>query len=67
MLQSDALCLEWRRTAPAENTESHSDWVKTPVANLVRCKPSDIYFTRVRTQGKLFRQRLACTRSGLAA
>jgi integrase len=42
----------------AENAESQSDWVKTPVANLVRYKPSGIYFARVRIQGKLFRQTL---------
>jgi hypothetical protein len=30
---------------PAEDTESQSDWVMTPVANqLVRYKPSGIYF-----------------------
>jgi len=42
----------------AENTESPSDWVKTPVANLVRYKPSCIYFARVRIRGKLFRHSL---------
>jgi len=42
----------------AENTESQSDWVKTPVANMIRYKPSGIYFARVRIRGKLFRQTL---------
>lgn len=42
----------------AGNTECQSDWVKTPVANLVRYKPSGIYFARVRIRGKLFRQGL---------
>lgn len=42
----------------AETAESQSDWVKTPVANLVRYKPSGIYFARVRIRGKLFRQTL---------
>ena len=32
--------------------------MKTPVANLVRYKPSGIYFARVRIRGKLFRQTL---------
>ena len=48
-----------RRTEqPAENTESPSDWVKTPVANLVRYKSSGIYFARLRIRGKLFRHSL---------
>jgi integrase len=42
----------------AETAENESDWVKTPVANLVRYKPSGIYFARVRIKGKLFRQSL---------
>jgi hypothetical protein len=45
-----------RRTGqPAENTGTQSDWVKPPVANLVRYKPSGIYFARLRIRGKLFR------------
>jgi hypothetical protein len=39
-----------------ETAESQSEWVKTPVANLLRYKPSGIYFVRVRIRGKLFRQ-----------
>src|ERR1035441_1229062 len=42
----------------ADNAESQSDWVKTPVANMIRYKPSGIYFARVRIRGKLFRQTL---------
>ena len=42
----------------AENTESQSDWVKPPVANLVRYKPSGIYFAGLRIRGKLFRKML---------
>jgi hypothetical protein len=42
----------------ADQAESKSDWVKTPVANLIRYKPSGIYFARVRVKGKLFRQSL---------
>ena len=41
----------------SENTESQSDRVKTPVANLVRYKPSGIYFARF-VRGKLFRHSL---------
>ena len=40
------------------DTTSQTDWVKTPVANLVRYKPSGIYFARARIRGKLFRQSL---------
>ena len=43
---------------PAENTESQSDWVKAPDADLVRYKPSGIYFARLRIRGKLFRHSL---------
>jgi integrase len=42
----------------ADNAESQSDWLKTPVANMIRYKPSGIYFARVRIRGKLFRQTL---------
>lgn len=42
----------------ADAARSQSDWGKTPVANLVRYKPSGIYFARVRVRGKLFRQSL---------
>ncbi len=38
------------------NTES--PWVKAPVANLVRYKPSGIYFARAKVGGKLIRQSL---------
>jgi len=42
----------------ADNADNESDWVKTPVANLIRYKPSGIFFARVRIRGKLFRQTL---------
>src|SRR5205814_8182535 len=38
--------------------ENESLWVKTSVSNLVRYKPSGIYFARVRVAGKLIRQSL---------
>ncbi len=47
-----------RQRQPAHNAESKSGWVKTPVANLVRYKPSGVFFARVRIGGKLFRQSL---------
>jgi integrase len=40
------------------STETASPWVKTPVANLVRYKPSGIYFARAKVGGKLIRQSL---------
>ncbi len=45
----------------SDKTESQSEWVKTPVANLIRYKASGIYFARVRVRGKLFRQSLHTT------
>jgi hypothetical protein len=47
-----------RQHQPAHTAESQSEWVKTPVANLVRYKTSGIFFARVRIGGKLFRQSL---------
>lgn len=47
-----------RTGQPAENTGSQSEWVKTPVANLVRYKSSGIYFARLCIRGKLFRHSL---------
>ncbi len=38
--------------------EKTSAWAKTSVANLVRYKPSGMYFARVRVAGKLIRQTL---------
>ena len=40
------------------DADTESLWVKTSVANLVRYKPSGIYFARVRVAGKLIRQSL---------
>jgi hypothetical protein len=42
----------------AENAESQSAGVKTPVANIIRYKPSGIYFARLSIRGKLFRHSL---------
>ena len=41
-----------------QDPEKQCLWVKTSVANLVRYKPSGIYFARVRVAGKLIRQSL---------
>ena len=59
--------MKGRRTEqPAENTESQPDWVKTPVADVVRYKPSGIYFARLRIWGKLFRHSLKTDVIGVA-
>ncbi len=42
-------------------TEDDSIWTKTPFANLVRYKPSQKYFARIRVQGKLIRRSLKTT------
>ena len=48
-----------RRTEqPAEDTKSQSNWMKTPIANLVRYKPSGIYFACLRIRGKLLQTSL---------
>jgi hypothetical protein len=41
-----------------QDLEKDPLWVKTSIANLVRYKPSGIYFARVRVAGKLIRQSL---------
>ena len=38
--------------------EPVSDWQKTPYANLIRYKPSQVYFARIRVKGKLIRRSL---------
>ncbi len=38
--------------------ETESPWVKAPVSNLVRYKPSGVYFARAKVGGKLIRQSL---------
>jgi len=48
-----------RAAPPAEcKPEVDSDWVKTPYPNLIRYKPSDNYFGRVRVNGKSIRRSL---------
>src|ERR1035438_6913703 len=37
---------------------SESDWQKTAYTNLIRYKPSQVYFARFRVEGKLFRRSL---------
>jgi integrase len=59
ILRSDTVRVKKSQTVrTADKAESQSDWVKTPVANLVRYKASGIYFARVRIRGKLFRHSL---------
>ena len=50
--------MKGRKEQITEENQNETEWVKTPVANLVRYKPSGIYFARVRVKGKLFRQTL---------
>jgi hypothetical protein len=62
ILQSDTVWVKKSQTEQtADNAKSQSDWVKTPVANLIRYKPSGNYFARARILGKLFRQSLKTT------
>ena len=44
--------------APNDHQKPNSVWQKTPYANLLRYKPSCIYFARVRINGKLIRRSL---------
>jgi integrase len=46
--------------------ENDSPWVKAPVANLVRYKPSGIYFARAKVGGKLIRQSLKTDKLSVA-
>src|SRR5262249_37059610 len=45
---------------PAENAESKSVWIISG-ANLLKYKPSGVYFARVRIKGKLYRASLKTT------
>jgi hypothetical protein len=38
--------------------DKDSDWQKTPFVNLLRYKPSQIYFARLKVKGKLIRRSL---------
>lgn len=40
------------------NSEKNSAWQKTPCVNLLRYKPSQVYFARFRVKGKLIRRNL---------
>src|ERR1700739_1975758 len=42
----------------ARDQQSDSVWQKTPFANLLRYKPSKVYFARIRVRGKLIRRSL---------
>jgi integrase len=48
------------KTIPLQQPKAKqdSDWVKTPMANLVLYKPSGIYFIRAKVNGRLFRKSL---------
>jgi integrase len=47
-------------------TETDSEWQKTPYANLVRYKSSGIYFARFRVKGKLIRRSLKTSQISVA-
>ena len=38
--------------------DKESDWQKTPFVNLLRYKPSQVYFARLKIKGKLIRRSL---------
>jgi integrase len=44
--------------ADNDRPEPDSEWQKTPFANLMRYKPSQVYFARIRVKGKLIRRSL---------
>jgi hypothetical protein len=44
--------------AQNDQPENDSVWQKTPFVNLVRYKPSQVYFARLRINGKLIRKSL---------
>jgi len=44
--------------AADDQPEKDSVWQKTPYANLIRYKPSQVYFARIRVRGKLIRRSL---------
>ena len=41
-----------------DQPEANSEWQKTPFGNLMRYKPSQVYFARLRVKGKLIRRSL---------
>ena len=45
-------------TETAADSQPDSVWQKTPFANLLRYKPSKVYFARIRVRGKLIRRSL---------
>ena len=51
---SDADGVNARKDQP----EPDSDWQKTPFVNLIRYKPSHVYFARFQVKGKLIRRSL---------
>lgn len=58
MLQSDTGLVQG---TPARNSgleAGEGDWVKSPTPNLVRYKPSGVYFARAKVGGKLIRRSL---------
>jgi hypothetical protein len=54
ILVFDTVCTKTDRTNQNAVGGTQRNWVRTPIANLVRYKPSGTYFARVRIRGKLF-------------
>jgi len=48
------VCMKTDQTNHNAVGGTQQNWVRTPIANRVRYKPSDTYFARVRIRGKLF-------------
>ena len=40
----------------SEKDKTNSTWQKTPYVNLIRYKPSQVYFARLKVKGKLIRR-----------
>ena len=54
------------RIVNAQNQpDKESDWQKTPFVNLLRYKPSQVYFARLKVKGKLIRRSLTSHNFGL--
>jgi hypothetical protein len=63
ILHSDTdTVIECNEPPEKEQPEKGSVWHKTPFVNLVRYKPSQVYFARFRIKGKLIRRSLIACR-----
>ena len=60
-LQPDSVCVKDNITAASKDL-----WLKTPFANLFRCAPPAIYFSRMRVRSKLIRRSLKTNKLAVA-